>query len=546
MKKIASITLILFFSAANLYAEKIIGITAFENLSKQPNFTWMEIGIPESISMKLRNIKEYIVIDRINVDKIVKEIQLGQSGLLDEKNVKQAGKALNADILVMGSYQIFGNKIRIIAKMVEVESHRVVNSVQATGELDSIFDIQDEIALKIIGESKIEMSQEVKERVTEKYTKNLTAYEYLSKGQKLYYQTQYEEAIKMFNKAVEIDKNYSIAYAQLGKAYANLYWQIKNYTNEIRPAYLEQSFKYTTKALQITPNLDEAHLSLAKYYQNVEDSVVSDKWVKCEEETKKVLELNPNNGEALFLMSRIYGYNDTKEEDYLHKAISKNNFIADAHNNLGIIYLDSKKYDQAVEAFQKAIEIDPEYKLAYMNTGVVYARQGKHREAIEMYKKIVEKYPKYTLALSNIGIGYRDLGDFDTALEWFKKSVEAKPDYGFGWGEIANVYRKKGKYDEAIKYYEISLKHDPKNKYSLSNMGWIYEQKNDFDTAIKYLEKAVEYNPGYAWPAGELGYIYRFKKQNIPLAKKWFDDALKKEPSNDYYQRNVKELNETP
>lgn len=359
----------------NLYAGKIVGVTAFSNLSKQKSLNWLEVGIADSISYKLRNIKDYIVIDRTNVDKVLNEIRLGQSGFINEKLAKQAGKALNADILVVGNFQVYGSRVRIHAKLVDVESHKILKQVQATGKMDEIFDLQDKIAFNIIKDQDVSITDEIRDRMRKNYTNNLSAYEYFSKGQKFYYQTNYSQAIKLFKKAASIDRRYSLAYAGLGKAYANLYWKKKNYFNEIRPEYLQQSYEYSTKALSYSPNLDEAHLSLAKYYQNVDQKLEPKKWEKCEDKTKQVIRINPNNGEAYFLMSRIYGYDDKKEEKYLKQAIEKNDFIADAHNNLGIIYTDQEKYEKAKQAFRRAIEVDPEYKTAYMNIGVVYDKE---------------------------------------------------------------------------------------------------------------------------------------------------------------------------
>jgi len=542
MKKFILAFFIICLCSGSLFAEKVVGVTAFQNLTKNPKLKWMEIGIADSISLKLRNVPEFIVIDRTNVDKVINEIQFGQSGLIDDKTAKKAGKALNADILVVGNFQVYGNRVRITAKIVEVESHKILKQVQSTGIMDSIFDLQDDIALKIIDEKNIQVTKDIKERITEKYTSNLTAYEFYSKGQKFYYNASYDKAIELFNKAVNVDSRYSLAYAGLGKAYANQYWKLKNYANTYNPELLDKSYEYTKKALKYSPNLDEAHLSLAKYYQNVDKKKVPDKWKKCEEITKKVIELNPNNGEAYFLMSRIYGYNDAKEEEYIKKALSKNSFLVDGYNNLGIIYTSQKKYDLAEEQFKKAIEIDPEYKTAYMNVGVVYDRQGKLQKALDMYKIVVEKYPNYPLGLVNVGIGYRRLNKYDEALPYFKKAVKIKPDYPFGWGEVAYIYLKKKDYKKAIKYYKESLKYDPKYKFSLANLGYSYEKLGKYNTAIMYLKRAVRYHPKYAWPMGELGYIYRYKLKNNKLALQWYTKALINNPTSTLYQRQVREL----
>jgi tetratricopeptide (TPR) repeat protein len=507
------------------------------------SIAWLEIGLADSISYKLKNVQDYIVIDRVNVDKVLGEVQLGQSGVLDENKAKKAGKALGADIIVVGNYVKSGNRIRINAKLVEVESHKILKQVQSDGVMDNIFELQDEIALKIINQTNIAITLDVKNRITQNFTSNISAYEYYVKGQEfLLNKLNYVQAIEMFNKAVGIDANYSLAYAGLGKAYSLRYWELRNYANKIDTSLIENSFKYSKKAIEISPNLDEAHLSVARYYQEADDKKYPNKWRLCEDETRKALEINPNNAEAYFLLSRIYGYDDAKEEEYLLKAIRLNNFLTDAHNNLGVIYLDQKKLDEAEQAFARAVEIDPEFKTGYMNLGVVYDRKNQLERALEMYKIVLQKYPDYPLGIINLGIGYRRLNRLDEAMEQFQKAVKVKPDYANAWSEIGYIYLLKNQYPDAIKNYLVSLKYDPKYRYTLANLGYCYAQTGDNANAVKYLRQAHDFHPDYAWPAGYLGWMYRNKLNDATSARFWYGEAAKRDPNNADYRKNLSEL----
>lgn len=546
MKKYISLVLAVFFLllfSVYVFAEQVIGVSSFTNLTGDKSMSWLEVGIAESVSYKLRNIQDYIVIDRVNVDKVVNEVQLGQSGLLDDTKAKKAGKALGADIIVVGSYMKSNNRIRINAKLIEVESHKILKQVQADGVLDNIFELQDEIALKIINQTNIAITQDVKDKITQNFTSNISAYEFYVKGQEfLLNKLDYPKAIEMFNKAINIDKNYSLAYAGLGKAYSLRNWEQRNYANKFDPGLLENSYTFSKKALEINPNLDEAHLSLARYYQEADEKRFPNKWQLCEDETRKALTINPNNAEAYFLLSRIYGYDDAKEEEYLLQAIRKNNFLTDAHNNLGVIYLDQNKLDLAEQSFKKAVEIDPGFKTGYMNLGVVYDRKNELDKALDMYKTVLQKYPDYPLGILNLGIGYRRLNMLDQAMEQFQKAVKIKPDYANAWSEIGYIYLLKGQYRDAINNYLTSLKYDPQYRYSLANLGYCYTQLNEYDNAIKYLKQAYQYHSDYAWPAGYLGWLYRYKINDPVNAKYWYSEAIKRDPGNQDYQQNLREL----
>lgn len=545
MKKRVAFLLIVFFLlfASEAFAKKVIGVSAFTNLTKDNNITWLEIGIADSVSYKLRNVAEYIVVDRTNVDKLMQEVALGQTGVIDEASAKEAGKALGADLIVVGNFQKFGNQVRISARIVEVESHKVLKQVQATGILDQIFDLQDQIALKIIDETNVSITSSVKERIKNNATRNLSAYEYFVKGQKfLLFQLDYLEAIKMYNKAISIDKNYSLAYAGLGKAYSLRSWELRNYYNKNDPSLVEKSYRNSKKALEIDPNLDEAHVSLARYYQEVDQKKVPNKWKLCEQSARRAIEINPNNSEAYFILSKVFAYDDNKEEQYLLETIERNKFFTDAHNNLGVIYLNRGDLDNALKYFKNAVEIDPEYKVGYMNQGVVYERKGQYNDAIRMYKAVLEKYPRYSLGLRNLGIGYRQLKQYDNALDAFNKVLKVDDKDYQAWSEIGYVYLLKGEYKKAISYYKKSLKYNKTYKYTLANLGYCYSQLGQYKQAIPYLENAHKYNSDYAWSAGYLGWIYRYKLNDLQQAKYWYGEALKRDPNNKDYQSNYNQL----
>lgn len=100
--------------------------------------------------------------------------------------------------------------------------------------------------------------------------------------------------------------------------------------------------------------------------------------------------------------------------------VKKNPDNAEAHNNLGLCYTKSGKYDMAKEAFKQAIRIEPDYAEAHKNLGNCYAELGKYQEAVEFYKQAIKIKPKYAEAHFNLGIVYIILNDRGSALEEYK------------------------------------------------------------------------------------------------------------------------------
>ncbi len=108
--------------------------------------------------------------------------------------------------------------------------------------------------------------------------------------------------------------------------------------------------------------------------------------------------------------------------------------------NLGIMYLKLERYDEAIQTFGQALEIKPDYDAAYYNIGLCYSKLKKHKESIEAFKNYVALVPDSADAWLNIGVGYMQLKDFEDALEPLKKCVELRPDYGVALFNLAITY----------------------------------------------------------------------------------------------------------
>ncbi|MBN1499367.1 MAG: tetratricopeptide repeat protein [Spirochaetes bacterium] len=522
MKKLIFVFIFLF--SVNLFAKQtVVGVSAFKNLAHNKDYDWLETGIAESVSYKLRNVQSYIVVDRVNVDKLMNEIALSQSGLVDEESAKQAGKALGADIIVLGSFQYFGDQIRISAKLVETESHKVLNQVLVTGQMKDIFSLQDDVALKIISNTSADVTEKEINKIKARYTEDISAYKYYVQGQKYNLETlDYLKAIEMFNKAISIDKNYSLAYAGLSSAYSLRSWELRTYENRTDKSLLQKSYEYAQKALKLNPELGEVYVSLARYYQEADEKVIKNKWTLCEENARKAIKINPNNSEAYFVLSRVFGYDDAKEEEYLKISLSKNPAFVDAHNNMGVLLLDQDRYADAEKSFKRATEIDPGFKTAYMNLGVTYDRQGKKAEALELYKTVVEKYPNYPKGLLNLAIGYRNIKDYDNAFKIIERLIKTRENLADAYGEYGYIYLQKKDYPKSIKNYQTSLKYDASNKYSLVNIAQAYYDSGDYNNSFTYYSKCLRLYPDYESAAtGMVNTTIQFRdKKDYPNAVK--------------------------
>ena len=114
----------------------------------------------------------------------------------------------------------------------------------------------------------------------------------------------------------------------------------------------------------------------------------------------------------------------------------------------GRIFNAAEEYEAALKAFDKAIEINPEYHQAWYNRGIALGKLGRLEEAVTSYDKANQIKPKYHKAWYNRGIALRKLGKFEQAVAAFDKVIEIKPDDEAAWLNKGNALIKLGRWKE--------------------------------------------------------------------------------------------------
>jgi two-component system, NarL family, sensor kinase len=200
----------------------------------------------------------------------------------------------------------------------------------------------------------------------------------------------------------------------------------------------------------------------------------------------------------------------------LSKKLRYKKGIAQAFNDMGIIYIDRGNYTEALDFFNSAMKIRTALNDSsgiaslYNKIGIVYQKQDKLKEALENQIEALKIYEalKQDLwigyCLNNIAIIHQNLGDLDKSLEYHNKALEYRIKMGDEYGEagsygnIANVYVKQGDSALAVKYYEKALvtfrkiKNDEGTSAMLSNLGNIYLARNQNEKALHLLDESLK------------------------------------------------------
>jgi adenylate cyclase len=424
--------------------QKCILVLPFLNMSNDPEQEYFNDGLTEELITSLSRLNEMKVISRTTAMKYK-----GTS-----KDIKTIGIETGAGYIIEGSVRKQGNNIRITAQFLDALRDVHLWAENYKGTLDDIFDIQENVAVKIVDALKLQLTISEKGSLQKRYTENTEAYQLYLQGQ-YFWKKRNEEglksAIKYFEKALELDPDYALAWAGLADAYSLM----GEYGKMSRREFFPKHMVAVKKAIEIDKYLGEAHISLAiSLMLNEWD------WKNSEKEFKMGIELSPGYatghhwyGELLMytgnfeLSSREYSL--AVELDPVSPGIIKDH---------GIYFYYTRQYDKAIDMALIALEMEPGFvsahrllSMAYQGKGLyemaiennqiwgeqsrnkikmmislaqIYAASGNNKEA----KKIIEdgQIQKKIGSNDNRGIAlvYAALGENDLAFEWLEKSYK--------------------------------------------------------------------------------------------------------------------------
>jgi len=210
-----------------------------------------------------------------------------------------------------------------------------------------------------------------------------------------------------------------------------------------------------------------------------------------------------------------------------------------------LYFLDLNK--EATEAFQKAINIDPNYTYAYNGLGVTLCKLGRYEEAVEVYKKAISIDPKYVSAYYNLGVALTNLRRYEESIELYQKAIKIDP-------KDANIYHSLGaaiyelkRYKEAIKEYQKAIKIDPKKATIYNSLGAALYELKRYKEAIKAFQKAIKIDPKFLLTYDNLGDILSDlgrNKKAIEAYKIFVNQAVEKEEYDSYAKETEKKIAE--
>jgi len=422
-----------------------IAVLSFTNISNDPDQEYFCDGMAEEIINALSRLDTLRVVARTSCFAFKGK----------NEDIRTIGDKLNVSTILEGSVRKSGNRLRITAQLINVGDGYHLWSEKYDRDMEDVFAIQDEISLTIVDKLKVKLLKSKRASLTKRYTDNVEAYNLYLKGRFRWNKrtsVELKKAKDLFEKVLELDSNYALAYSGLADCYSMLG---QNYDIPLKDA-ISKAREMALKALSIDDALAEAHTSLALVLEDYDWN-----WKEAEKEFKKAIELNPNYATAhqwygLFLMfiGRLdEAINETKKaqeldplapilgvafactliaahryeeaEKVCYQLIDDDsNFIAPQFI-LAIINEATGEYDKAAKKYLKGLKSFDNFKNedceALRESFQLSGWEGYCRKSIDIYK---QRDPSH--ASADIALNYFRLGEIDLAFEWLNKAYQKK------------------------------------------------------------------------------------------------------------------------
>ena len=362
-----------------------VAVLPFANQSGDANQDYFSDGLTEDITRALGRFKELTVI--------------ANGAVLPFRNkevpLSEIGRALNARYLVSGSVRRMGQRVRVAVQLSDAANGTQLWSDQYDDELSDIFAVQERIARRVAGTLASSLQQIALQISLRKPTDNLDAYDLLLRARALAAdptRLANRSARELLERVTRLAPGYADAYAQLADSYfqrAAFGW------SEFAQTDIETAIRLAQKAIELDEECVLAHSVLARAYTSIL------KYDIGLAESERALQINPSDNEVLLTRAAVLLWTGRIDESIAaaEAAMRLNvNIGSEAALNLGLAYLLNRRYADAVRLLEAARARYSSHPLLDFPLAAAYAELGRTDDALDAVQQGKRKNPHFDLA----------------------------------------------------------------------------------------------------------------------------------------------------
>lgn len=420
-----------------------VAILPFQNETDNPENDFLCDGLSDTLISRLSYLPEIQVLPR------------SSSFSYKGKNLtpQQVGAEINVEIVLIGKLSKTDNEIRIIVELIDVKNGTKISGFDYRGKDLDLIAMQNKMASDVATYFKAGVSNDSNQIVNKSFTQNSEAFEFYLKGEYHRQKSTPEDikkSIEFYQKALELDANYALAYQGLALTY-RMSPAFGTHSPQVAYPIAKEA---AMKALAIDPQLGSAHIPLASI-----KFVWEWDFAGAEADYKQAIQLVPNNAEA--------------------------------HYSYGNFLVAMGRYDEALNELRIAQQFDPISLTISSNIAWALYVAGRYNEAEIQAKQVLARDPNFARGYLVLGEIYQEQGKFEQSIANFQKSKQISNDT-IGEMALGHVYATAGRKVEALKIAQDLEEKVLEKEVSPFLPAVVYAGLNDKDKAFYWLERAFQ------------------------------------------------------
>jgi tetratricopeptide (TPR) repeat protein len=198
---------------------------------------------------------------------------------------------------------------------------------------------------------------------------------------------------------------------------------------------------------------------------------------------------------------------------YFQRAVALHPEFAKAYAAIGTVHLQRGDFSASENALTRALDITPGLMQAESNLALLYTKTERFDDAIRVYRDLTRKHPKSLQVWLGIASAYQKADRFEEAIEAYHECLKRSPNLIAVMTNLASCYEAVKQEPEAIRYYNAALAQEPNLPMANGNLGAIYQKQGELDKALPLLEKAVQHDPQFTAARYCLGLVLTKKRE---------------------------------
>jgi len=380
-----------------------VAVLPFTNLSQDAAQEYFSDGVTEALINGLSKISGLFVIARNSV--------FTYKG--KPANIRDVGRDLGVRYVLEGGVQRAGDRVRITAQLVDAQTGYHIWAERYDREVRDIFAVQDEVTQQIVRALSVKVTEAERIRFGRTPTGLLEAYDLVLRGndeRKRSTRESNAESRRLFTLALELDPKYAVAYAGLGRTVLQS-WQFLWSTDR---QTLQQARELAERAVALDSTLGDAYRVLAQtsLWKKEHDRAIA--------EAQRGVALDPNDADGYETLAEILGWSGRAEESIriIQRAMRLNPRYPFFYVwTLGHSYFLTEQRQEALAAFAKIVQQNPNFVPAHAYRAVVLMELGRTKEAREAWGEATRISPGASLSNIRERLPYKRPADLNRVLD---------------------------------------------------------------------------------------------------------------------------------